>query len=105
VRDREKNYTYNAAVVVDDLRDGVNLIIRGQDLLHATGRQLQLRQLLGSRAVVHYYHHPLLYDGQMKLSKRDGSLGIRHLREQGHNPGDVWALAAKGVGLPQFAGV
>ena len=47
VRDRDGNWTYQFAVVVDDWLQGVNLVIRGEDLLDSTGRQIQLARLLG----------------------------------------------------------
>ena len=44
VRDRDGNWTYGFAVVVDDLRQGVDLVIRGRDLLGATAAQIRLDQ-------------------------------------------------------------
>lgn len=46
-RDRSGNWTYQFAVVVDDLAQGVDVVIRGEDLLTSTGRQIQLGGLLG----------------------------------------------------------
>ena len=45
--DRLGNWTYQFAVTVDDFRHGVDLVIRGVDLLSSTGRQLRLGRLLG----------------------------------------------------------
>lgn len=100
LRDRNGNYTYNAAVTIDDIRDNITIIIRGEDLLHATGRQLQLRKLLGVENKPLFIHHPLILDGQEKLSKRKGALGIRELRHQGKLASDVWKLAMSSAGLP-----
>jgi glutamyl-tRNA synthetase/glutamyl-Q tRNA(Asp) synthetase len=47
VRDRAGNWTYQFAVTVDDMDQGVTLVIRGDDLLASTGRQIQLARLLG----------------------------------------------------------
>ena len=47
VRDRDGNWTYQFAVTVDDMDQGVTLVIRGDDLLASTGRQIQLARLLG----------------------------------------------------------
>ena len=47
VRDREGNWTYQFAAAVDDWQQGVTLVIRGDDLLESTGRQIQLARLLG----------------------------------------------------------
>jgi glutamyl/glutaminyl-tRNA synthetase len=49
IRDREGNWTYQFAVTVDDYVQGVTHVIRGDDLLASTGRQLQLARLLGRR--------------------------------------------------------
>ncbi len=72
VRDRLKQWTYQFAVVIDDLDQGINLIIRGEDLLSSTGRQLAMRKLIKPDAPVPIFvHHPLIANpaGQ-KLSKR-----------------------------------
>ncbi|MBX3102715.1 MAG: tRNA glutamyl-Q(34) synthetase GluQRS, partial [Bacteroidetes bacterium] len=100
IRDRHGNFTYQWAVVLDDLAQGINLIIRGEDILPSTGRQLLLRQILGHMAVPRFYHHPLILgaDGQ-KLSKRDGATGIRELRRAGYSAAEVLGMAAYHGGL------
>ena len=45
--DRDGNWTYGFAVVVDDLRQGVDLVIRGRDLLSETAAQIRLGAMLG----------------------------------------------------------
>ena len=45
-QDRVGGWTYQFAVVVDDLRQGVDLVVRGEDLIESTGRQIALRRLL-----------------------------------------------------------
>lgn len=97
IRDAMGQWTYQFAVVVDDLRHGVNLIVRGDDLRSSTGRQLLLGRLLGREAPFVTVHHPLLLgsDGR-KLSKRDGSTAVRTLREAGRSPAEVIALALGG---------
>ncbi len=100
VRDRHGNWTYPFAVVVDDARQGVDLIIRGRDLLDATARQVRLGRLLGRAASPVFAHHPLIRKpGGAKLSKADGDTGIRDLRAAGWPPGRVLAEAATAVGL------
>ena len=47
IRDRDGNWTYLLSVVVDDLRQGVDLVVRGRDLLAATPDQIRLGRLLG----------------------------------------------------------
>lgn len=100
IRDRHGNWTYQFAVTVDDLRQGVSLVIRGRDLLASTGRQIQLARLLGRDAPPVYLHHELiLKSGGRKLSKADGDSGVRALRAAGWSAPDVIGLAAHGLGL------
>ena len=91
---------YQLAVVVDDLAQGVTEVVRGQDLLDSTGRQIQIVRALGG-AVPAYAHVPLVVaeDGG-KLSKRDGALSVRALREAGASADAVvgWLARALGVG-------
>lgn len=103
-RDRHGNYTYQWAVVLDDLAQEINLIIRGEDILSSTGRQICLRQAMGVTTQPLWVHHPLILgaDGQ-KLSKRDGATGIRALRAQGFTAQQVLGLAAQLGGLQHTA--
>lgn len=50
IRDRLGQWTYQLAVVVDDHRQGVDLVVRGEDLLESTGRQILLGRLRGRRS-------------------------------------------------------
>ena len=94
VRDALGQWTYQFCVAIDDMIDGVNLIVRGDDLRSSTGRQWLLARLLGRTTPFVTAHHPLLLgDDGRKLSKRDGSLAIRALRERGMTPGEVVAEA------------
>jgi glutamyl/glutaminyl-tRNA synthetase len=100
VRDRDGHWTYQFAVTVDDMHDGVTLVIRGMDLLPSTGRQLCLGRMLGRSGVPAFVHHPLLRDESgRKLSKSDGDTGIRQLRHAGRRPAEVIGLAASLAGL------
>jgi glutamyl-tRNA synthetase/glutamyl-Q tRNA(Asp) synthetase len=84
VRDRDGNWTYQFAVVVDDWLQGVNLVIRGEDLLDSTGRQIQLARLVGRAQPPAFLHHELLMKtATQKLSKSDGDAGVRDLRAKG----------------------
>jgi glutamyl-tRNA synthetase/glutamyl-Q tRNA(Asp) synthetase len=83
-RDREGNWTYQFAASVDDWRQDVNLVVRGEDLLDSTGRQIQLARLLGRPQPPAFLHHPLLMKSPtQKLSKSDSDTGIRDLRAKG----------------------
>lgn len=98
VRDALGQWTYQFSVVVDDLFHGVDLVVRGEDLVHSTARQAVLGRLLGREQPVITVHHPLVVDpGGRKLSKRDRSLTIRAMREGGKTAAQVideaWGLA------------
>jgi len=100
VQDRLGHWTYQFAVTVDDLRHGIDLVVRGQDLLDSTGRQLALARLLGRAAPPVFAHHPLiLKPGGEKLSKAAGDAGLRELRAAGAAPADVLGEAAWRSGL------
>jgi glutamyl-Q tRNA(Asp) synthetase len=95
VRDRFSQWTYQFAVVVDDVRHGIDVVIRGDDLLASTGRQLLLRTLLKTASPIHFLHHPLVRaaDGR-KLSKSAGDTGLSELRAAGWAPAEVLGHAA-----------
>ena len=100
VRDRHGNWTYQFAVVVDDLLQDVNMVIRGADLLDSTGRQIQLGRLLGRAEPPMFLHHELLMKTPtQKLSKSDGDTGVRDLRAQGWSAEAVIDRAARLAGL------
>ena len=104
LRDRLGNWTYQFAVVVDDHRQGVDLVVRGEDLLASTGRQLRLARLLGREHAPVFLHHPLVRgpDGA-KLSKARGDTGVRELRAAGVAAAEVLGRAAVAGGLlPSF---
>jgi glutamyl/glutaminyl-tRNA synthetase len=94
IRDRHGNWTYQFAVTVDDWLQGVDLVVRGVDLLASTGRQIRLARLLGRERPPTFVHHPLIMKTpDQKLSKADGDSGIRELRARGLSPLEVISLA------------
>ena len=96
LRDRHGNWTYQFAVTVDDYEQGVNLVIRGVDLLDSTGRQIQLARMLGRAEPPRFMHHPLVMSTPaQKLSKSDGATGIRDLRNRGMGRVDVIEAARR----------
>ncbi len=100
LRDRLGNWTYQFAVVVDDLRHGVDLVVRGEDLLDSTGRQLALARLLGDAPPPLYLHHPLiLKPNGDKLSKANRDTSVRELRAAGHSPETLFGRAVAALGL------
>jgi glutamyl-tRNA synthetase/glutamyl-Q tRNA(Asp) synthetase len=100
LRDRTGNWTYQFAVVVDDDRHDVDLVVRGEDLLPSTGRQIRLSRMLGRERPPVFLHHPLIRkeDGA-KLSKSSGDTGVRELRRAGASPEMVLGRAAWLTGL------
>jgi glutamyl-Q tRNA(Asp) synthetase len=96
LRDRHGNWTYQFAVTVDDWRQGIDLVVRGADLLASTGRQIRLGQLLGRPRPPVFFHHPLIMKTpDQKLSKSDGDTGLRDLRARGWASADVIEAAVK----------
>jgi len=74
---------YQLAVVVDDAAMQITEVVRGEDLLKSTARQLLLIRALGY-STPEYFHCPLLRDeNNVRLAKRHDALSLRKLREQG----------------------
>ena len=88
-------YAYNLAVVVDDAAQGVAEVVRGDDLLSSTGRQIHLAAALGFEAPA-YAHVPLVLgpDGS-RLAKRHGSVTLRDL-----SPGEAMDWISRSLALP-----
>jgi len=87
LRDRNENWTYQFAAAVDDWRQGIDLVVRGMDLLPSTGRQIRLARLLGRERMPVFLHHGLIMKSpSQKLSKADGDAGVRELRARGWTP-------------------
>ncbi len=90
---------YQLGVVLDDIAMGITHILRGDDLLSSTPRQLHLYSALGQPAPA-YAHVPLICapDGS-RLSKRFGSISIEEIREAGTTPEEVTGWMAWSCGL------
>jgi glutamyl-tRNA synthetase len=97
--------SYQLAVVVDDAQCRMTDVLRGDDLLLSTPRQLQLYRALGQTPPA-FAHVPLLLqpDGK-RLAKRDGGLTAAALRAEGKSPEAVIGLLAKWSGLSDGAPV
>ena len=100
VRDRHGQWTYQFAVVVDDMSHDIDVVIRGEDLLESTGRQLRLAALFGRERPLAWWHHPLLVhpDGS-KLSKANRDTSIRERRAAGVHAAALLGEAAFLSGL------
>ncbi len=105
IRDARGQWTYQLCVVVDDIRDGIDLIVRGDDLATSTGRQQLLGMMLGRSVPAVTLHHPLVLaaDGR-KLSKRDRSETVASMRERGMTAGQVIEQAWAQSGLDEGGG-
>ena len=99
VRRSDGIYAYQLAVVVDDALSGVNEIVRGNDLLDSTPRQMFLQQTFGFSTPV-YRHIPLLTDAEgRRLSKREGDGCMESVRERYKDPTPVVGALAAALGL------
>lgn len=86
IEKRDRGSAYQLAVVADDARSGVTDVIRGDDLVASTPRQLLLYEAFGWTPPT-FAHLPLVVgpDGK-RLAKRHGDTSLRHFREQGVPP-------------------
>jgi len=90
--------SYQLAVVVDDALMGVNQVIRGDDLVPSTPRQILLYKALGWPAP-RFGHVPLAVTPEgRRLAKRDGSIKLAALREQGVDPRHLVGLLVRSCG-------
>lgn len=93
--------SYQLAVVVDDHRQGVTHVVRGNDLLDSAARQTLLYRALGFDPLPHYLHLPLVRgeDGK-RLAKRHGDTRVETYREAGVRAERVLGLIAAWSGFP-----
>jgi glutamyl-tRNA synthetase len=90
---------YNLAVVVDDAAQGVDQVVRGEDLLASAPRQRRLAELLGYPGV-EWAHVPLALGEQgRRLAKRDGAVTLALLADDAVTPDRVRAALAASLGL------
>lgn len=102
VRRKDGIPAYQVASLCDDLHMGINLIVRGEDLLSSTAAQLYLARVLGATTFseVQFLHHPVLHDlNGKKLSKSHDSLSVREMRSKGATAGDIWRMVARHLNL------
>jgi glutamyl-tRNA synthetase len=96
-------WAYQLAVVVDDAEMGITEVIRGDDLLSSTPRQIALYRALGYDAP-RFAHLGLVLDEQgTRLSKRHGATAIESLRRQGRSSEEVIGVLACSLGLTPTA--
>lgn len=109
LRRNDGAYAYNLAVVVDDLAQGVDQVVRGDDLLSSAPRQDWLARLLAERSGLpaphtEYVHVPLVLNAAgQRLAKRDGAVTLADLTalpRGGWSPERVRDLLMDSLGLP-----
>lgn len=94
---KRADWAYNLAVVVDDAHQGVDQVVRGDDLLSSAPRQAYLAHLLGLETP-HYIHVPLVLNAAgQRLAKRDGAVTYRELGA------DTLKLIGESLGFPGAA--
>ena len=100
LRDRLGQWTYQFAVVADDIAEGVGLVVRGEDLRGSTARQIALAQALGRKSAPRFLHHPLLVDpAGKKLSKRERAASIREERQEGKSAAALLGEVCHSAGI------
>jgi len=96
---RDGAFAYQLAVVVDDARQGVTEVLRGEDLLGSTPRQWLLQEAL-ELPHPRWIHVPLVVDDEgRRLAKRHGDTTLAELRELGVDPRALVAWVARGAGM------
>jgi len=96
---RDGAFAYQLAVVVDDARQGVTEVLRGDDLLSSSARQWHVQEALGLPHPT-WIHVPLVVDEEgRRLAKRRGGTTLAALRESGVDPRAVVGWVARSAGM------
>ncbi len=99
VRRSDGLFAYQLAVVVDDIAMEITDVLRGEDLLDSTCRQIALFEALDAN-VPDFWHVELMQDEQgNRMSKRDGSNSLMQMRQQGIDAESIVGLLAYSCGL------
>ena len=103
IRRRDGLPAYQIASLMDDIELGVNLIVRGSDLITSTGAQLLLAKCLNDSffPAAHFVHHMLMKnESGKKLSKSSGNHSLKFLRNKYNRPTIVYQQSAEILDLP-----
>lgn len=87
----DKTPTYNFACSVDDMLYDISTVVRGEDHLSNTPKQIHIRQSLGYDRVINYIHLPIILNLETgaKMSKRDNSSSVKWLIDEGYLPAAI----------------
>ncbi len=86
IRRTDGSPTYNLTVVVDDMDMGINVVIRGDDHLNNTPRQINILRALGHEPPKYAHVPMILGDDGARLSKRHGAVSVMQYRDDGYLP-------------------
>ncbi|PIJ42467.1 glutamate--tRNA ligase [Tatumella sp. OPLPL6] len=86
IRRTDGSPTYNFCVVVDDWDMGITHVIRGEDHINNTPRQINILKAIGAEVPVYAHVSMILGDDGKKLSKRHGAVGVMQYRDDGFLP-------------------
>ncbi|MGC0989849.1 glutamate--tRNA ligase [Pantoea agglomerans] len=86
IRRTDGSPTYNFCVVVDDWDMGITHVIRGEDHINNTPRQINILKAIGAQVPVYAHVSMILGDDGKKLSKRHGAVGVMQYRDDGYLP-------------------
>jgi glutamyl-tRNA synthetase len=104
VRKKDGFPAYQLSSIVDDLHFGVDLIVRGADLLPSTIAQLYLAAQLPANNFhnIAFFHHALLTGANgSKLSKSAGDTSIQYLRKEGYSRAAIYGLLGAQLGIAE----
>lgn len=88
---QDKTPTYNYACSIDDMLMDISIVIRGEDHVSNTPKQIHIRESLGYTKEIKYVHLPIILNAQTgkKMSKRDDASSVKWLIEQGFLPSAI----------------
>ena len=88
---QDKTPTYNYACSVDDMLMDISLVIRGEDHVSNTPKQIHIRNSLGYEKNIEYVHLPIILNASTgkKMSKRDDESSVKWLIEEGFLPSSI----------------